>query len=579
MELLNRGVVAVRVNSSQVYVGWRLFGNDPASGLGFNVYRGTTKLNSSPITNSTNYLDSTTSNSTYTVRPVVNGVEQAASESASVWTTSYKDIPLSAPTDTNGTSATYSPNDCSVGDLDGDGQYEIVLKWDPSNAKDNSQSGYTGAVFIDAYTLSGTRLWRINLGKNIRAGAHYTQFMVYDLNSDGRAEVICKTAPGTRGGNGSYLSNGPAASDNDSADYTNSSGYILTGPEYLTVFNGQTGVEMSTINYEPARGTVGDWGDTYGNRVDRFLACVAYLDGTNPSVVMCRGYYTRCVLVAYRWNGSSLTRQWAFDSNTSGNSGYAGQGNHNLSVGDVDGDGNDEIIYGSCCIDHNGTGKYTTGLGHGDALHVSKMDPNRSGLQVWQCHEGTTQATYRDANTGSVIFRSTASSDVGRACASNISTSIKGYQMWSSANSTLYNISGGSAGTKPSQTNFAIWWDADVTRELLDGTTITKFGGSTLLSATGCASNNGTKSTPCLSADLLGDWREEVIFRTSDNTKLRIFTTTTVTSTRIHTLMHDRMYREAIAWQNVAYNQPPHPSFYLGYQMTLPVPLPSITTP
>ncbi|HYH04539.1 MAG TPA: rhamnogalacturonan lyase, partial [Bacillota bacterium] len=484
-----------------------------------------------------------------------NGVEQARSSEASVWGTNYLQIRISPP------GSDYSANDCSVGDLDGDGKYEIVLKWDPSNAKDNSQSGTTGNVYLDAYTLAGTRMWRIDLGRNIRAGAHYTQFMVYDLDGDGQAEVACKTADGTVDGRGTVIGS-------SSADYRNSSGYILSGPEYLTVFNGQTGAAMKTVNYEPARGTVSSWGDSYGNRVDRFLACVAYLDGKRPSLVMCRGYYTRAVLVAYDWRNGGLTKRWTFDS-SSGNSAYAGQGNHNLSVADVDGDGRDEIVYGSCTIDDNGRGLYSTGLGHGDAMHLGDLDPSRPGLGVWACLEGSGGASLRDARTGQSIFRWSASGDTGRACSADLVASSPGEEIWA-AGSSLFSCTGKTLGSAPSQKNFAIWWDGDEMRELLDGTTISKYNAGTLLSASGCASNNGTKSTPCLQADLFGDWREEVIWRTSDNQYLRIYTTTNTTSRRLFTLMHDSVYRLGIAWQNVAYNQPPHVGFYLGSGMTNP---------
>ena len=582
MEKLDRGVVAVRTSSSQVYVGWRMLGTEAYS-VGYNVYRAGTKLNSSPITNSTNYLDSTTANSTYTVRAVVGGVEQSDSPSVSVWAQNYLQIPLSIPAGGSNTSGsyTYAVGDCSAGDLDGDGQYEIVLKWDPSDAKDNSQSGYTGDVYLDAYQMSGTHMWRIDLGKNIRAGAHYTQFQVYDYASNGKAVVMCKTAPGTKDGTGAYLSKGPAAGADNSADYRNSDGYILSGPEWLTVFDGQTGKELATVNYNPARGTVSDWGDSYGNRVDRFLAGTAYLDGKHPSAIFCRGYYTRCVIAAWDWNGTTLTNRWTFDSNNSGYSGYEGQGCHSLSVADVDGDGYDEIIYGACCIDHNGAGKYTTGIGHGDALHVSKMDPNRSGLQVWQAQETNPGASYRDAGTGKTIFSFTSTSDAGRACCSEVKPNTVGYQFWSGASGTngnMYNTAGSSVGTAPTSDNFVIWWEAGLTRDLLNSNVISNYAGTTLLTASGCTSINGTKATPCLSADLLGDWREEVVFPTTDNKYLRIYTTTAVTTNRIFTLMHDRQYHEAIAWQNTAYNQPPHPSFYLGYGMTLPVPLPNIVT-
>jgi rhamnogalacturonan endolyase len=350
----------------------------------------------------------------------------------------------------------------------------------------------------------------------------------------------------------------------------------LTGSEYMGIFSGSSGRLLDYVSYQPPRGTVSAWGDSYGNRVDRFLACVAYLDGARPSLVMCRGYYTRTVLVAWDYRGGALTKRWTFDSNTTGNSGYAGQGNHNLSVNDVDSDGKDEIVYGSCTIDDNGSGLYTTGLGHGDAMHVGDLNPNRPGLEVWQSHEGGSGATYRDAKTGSVIFKFASSGDVGRACSADLTADYPGEEVWASG-SPLYSSTGVNIGTAPSQTNFAIWWDGDDSRELLDGYAITKYGGTRLLTATGCSSNNGTKSTPCLQADIFGDWREEVIYRTSDNTSLRIYTTTDVTSRRLFTLMHDTTYRMGVAWQNTAYNQPPHTGFFLGNGMSTPS-LPNIYT-
>lgn len=578
MEYLNRGIVAVKV-SNGVFVSWRMLGTDLNS-IAFNLYRDGKKVNSTPITSSTDYLDSAgTTNSAYYVRPVLYGAEQYPSETAKVWAQNYLPVPLHIPdggTTPSGENYTYSANDCSVGDLDGDGQYEIVLKWDPSNAKDNSQSGYTGNVYLDAYKLNGTQLWRINLGRNIRAGAHYTQFMVYDLDGDGKSEVACKTADGTVDGKGKVIGS-------SSADYRNSGGYILSGPEYLTVFNGQTGAALTTVNYEPARGTVSSWGDDYGNRVDRFLACIAYLDGTRPSLVMCRGYYTRAVLVAYDWRNGTLTKRWTFDS-SSGYSGYAGQGNHNLSVADVDQDGRDEIVYGACCIDDNGKGLYTTGLGHGDAMHVSDMDPNRPGLEVWDAHEvanSTAGSEYRDAKTGKLIWGLASTKDNGRALAADIDPKYPGFEMWASATDGVYNVNGSKiSSTKPS-INFLCWWDGDLSRELLDGTGITKWTGngvSSLLTADACASNNSTKATPCLSGDILGDWREEVIWRTTDSKYLYIYTTTTAANNRIYTLMHDPQYRLSIAWQNVAYNQPPHTGFYLGTGMAQ-APQPYIYTP
>ena len=569
LESLNRGLVAVRKSDAVVFLSWRYLGTDP-DGVSFNLYRDGEKLNEYPLKGATNYEDATSANHSYEVRAVVDGVEQAGDGAVQVWASNYLDLPLSVPAGgqtPDGVNYTYSPNDLSVGDLDGDGTYEIIVKWDPSNSKDNSQSGYTGNVYLDAYKLDGTFLWRIDLGKNIRAGAHYTQFLVYDFDGDGQAEVVCKTAPGTIDGDGVFLSEGPAAAANHSADYRNSSGYILTGEEYLSVFNGLTGAEMATVSYIPARGKVSDWGDSYGNRVDRFLAGVAYLDGERPSIVMARGYYTRAVLAAWDWQDGVLVPRWVFDSKDSGNGAYAGQGNHQLSVADVDADGFDEIIYGSCVIDHDGKGLHSTGLGHGDALHVGDLVPERPGLEIFMPHEsGGNGVSLRDAHTGEIIWQKRNSQDIGRGLTADIIAEHPGNEFWASSGMGVYNSKGEIVGSGPT-INHVIWWDGDLLREMLDGTTITKYPRTTIFNASGCASNNGTKSNPGLQADLLGDWREEVVFRTSDNTRLRIYTTDIPTIYRIPCLMHDAQYRTAIAWQNVAYNQPPHLSYFLGHGM------------
>jgi rhamnogalacturonan endolyase len=530
----------------------------------------------SPFTTTTNYIHPVTTNGTYTIRAIINGIEESSSKSATVWANQYLDIAMQIPaggTTPDNVAYTYSVNDCSVGDVDGDGQYEIFVKWDPSNSKDNSQSGYTGNVYIDCYRLDGTRLWRIDLGKNIRAGAHYTQFMVYDLDSDGKAEMACKTADGTIDGTKVVIGS-------SSADYRNSSGYILSGPEYLTIFNGLTGKAMASTNYLPARGTVSSWGDSYGNRVDRFVAAIAYLDGSKPSLVMGRGYYTRLVRVAWDWRNNTLSQRWIFDSNTSGNSAYAGMGNHQMTVGDVDGDGKDEVFNGSSAINDDGTKLYANGLGHGDALHMTDMDPDRPGLEIWQCLEEpakykTNGLVFLDAKTGATLWGIPASADIGRCNAADIDPRYKGYECWGSAGGVNYlmDCKGNLiSNSKPSQ-NFSIWWDADLNRELLDGNHIDKWDYTNskvvnLLTATDYTSNNSTKSTPCLTADLFGDWREEVIFRKTDNTSIRIYTTNIKTSQRkLYTLMQDTQYRVAVAWQNSAYNQPPHPSYYLGVGM------------
>lgn len=585
MEALGRGVVAIPRGEGGVFVGWRRLATDPDD-LAFNLYRGTPggearKLNADPIRGTTHFIDPEADGKearTYTVRPIRDGKEGEAEGSfvlaANAPTRPYLSIPLQ-------TLPGHTPNDASVGDLDGDGEYEVVLKQE-MRPRDNSQAGMTGQTKLEAYRLDGRLLWRIDLGKNIREGAHYTQFIVYDLDGDGRAEVACKTADGTVDGAGVVIGD-------PKADHRNSSGYILDGPEFLTVFDGATGRALATAPYVPPRGRVADWGDARGNRVDRFLAAVAYLDGSRPSLVMCRGYYTRTVLAAWNWRDGKLSNVWTFDTDAGDPAlrAYRGQGNHNLRVGDVDGDGRDEIVYGACAIDDDGKGLYSTGLGHGDAIHLSDIDPDRPGLEVFDIHERPRHpngAEFRDARTGALIWGK-ASPDVGRGLAMDIDPRHRGYEMWASGDGLvgLWNVKGEQVSAKkPRSCNFAVWWDGDPLREILDGTRITKWdwraeAETPLLSAEGCASNNGTKSTPALCADVLGDWREEVLWRSTDGRELRIYSTTIPTAIRLPTLMHDPTYRLSVAHQNVGYNQPTGTGFHLGDGMT-PPPRPSIST-
>ncbi|MEU4605518.1 rhamnogalacturonan lyase [Kribbella sp. NPDC023972] len=578
IDKLNRGVITVHTGKGN-RVSWRLLADDPA-GVAFSVYRNGIRVNASPVSGPTTYNDiGAPAGAQYTVRAVVDGAERlskfAEEESLTLngvpgtagITASTRDVPLQIPpggTTPSGERYTYVANDASVGDLDGDGQHEIVLKWDPTNAKDNAQAGYTGNVYLDAYKLNGTRLWRIDLGRNIRAGAHYTQFQVFDYDGDGRAEVAVKTADGTRSGTGQVIGNG-------GADHRNSSGYILSGPEFLSVFRGADGAVMATANYAPPRGNVSSWGDNYGNRVDRFLAGTAYVDGSRPSIIMARGYYTRSVIAAWDFRNGALTQRWTFDSNTAGSQ-WTGKGNHNLSIADVDADGRDEIMYGSMAIDDNGRGLWQNNTHHGDAYHVSDFIPTRPGLEVFKPSEWTNEPTHwmGDARTGQIIWSApSCGCDNGRGVAADIWAGNRGAEAWSASVGGLRSGTNGSqvAARKPGSINFVIWWDGDAQRELLDGTQISKYGtgGDTrLLTGSGVVSNNGTKATPALSADILGDWREEVIWRTSDNRALRIYSTTDSTSITRPSLMQDRQYRVAVAWQNTAYNQPPHPSFAIA---------------
>jgi len=579
-ERLDRGLISVRSGNGNL-VQWRLLGSEARS-TGFHVYRGSTRLTSSPVTDSTNLYDAgAPADASYTVRAVVDGLEQAASRASITFANGHLDVPIQKPAGgatPTGEAYTYSANDASVGDLDGDGQLEIVLKWEPSNAKDNSQSGYTGNVHLDAYELDGTRLWRIDLGRNIRAGAHYTQFQVYDYDGDGRAEVAVKTADGSRSGTGQVI--GSAG-----ADHRNSSGYVLSGPEYLTVFRGADGSIGASADYVPGRGTVSSWGDSYGNRVDRFLAGTAYLDGQRPSIIMARGYYTRAVVAAWDYRDGALTRRWTFDSNSSstGNSAVAGQGNHQLSIADVDGDGRQEVVYGAAAIDDNGAVLWNTRLGHGDALHVGDLDPGRSGLEVFKVSEDASKPSswFADARTGQVLWSTPAGGDNGRGVSGDVWAGSPGAESWSSADPVMRSTRGADIGRKPSSANFLVWWDADPVRELLDRTHVSKYAPSAdtrLLTASGVAAVNGTKATPSLSGDLWGDWREEVVWPTADSTALRVYATPAVTTLKVHTLLHDAQYRTAIAWQNTAYNQPPHPGFALGEPFAAP-PQPRIYTP
>ena len=501
---------------------------------------------------------------------------------------SYIPIPLSKPengTTPDGNVYTYSANDASVGDVDGDGEYEIILKWEPSNSHDNSHEGYTGNVLIDCYKLTGKLLWRIDLGKNIRSGAHYTQFLVFDFDGDGRAELITKTADGTIDGKGkvignpnaNWVSNGTInlyIQGKSNKQNRHIIGRILDGPEFLTVFDGATGKALKTVNYQPPRGNPSDWGDSYGNRCDRFLAAVAYLDGKHPSAIMCRGYYTRSCLAAYDWNGKDLKLRWLFDSQNTPS--YSGQGNHNLRVADIDSDGCDEIVYGAMVVNNDGKGLYSTAMGHGDAIHMFPFYPDSTQLQVWSVFENKRDgSTLRDARSGRTIFQIKSRNDVGRGMAADIDPTCYGAEMWSASQRGFFDVTGQHhCPTKAIPQNSAVWWDGDLLRELLDRNAIMKWDWKTQnvvtiknLYAEGCSFNNGSKQNPCLSADILGDWREEIIVRNHESTELRIYSTTIPTKHRFPTFMLDIPYRASVAAENIGYNQPPELGFYLGADM------------
>ncbi|GAA3944080.1 hypothetical protein Aau02nite_00450 [Amorphoplanes auranticolor] len=711
LERLDRGLVAA-ATSEGVFLSWRLLGPEASghsatglTGTDFAVYRDGRRI--ATVTDSTNYLDrSGTTTAKYRVASLVRGVAAARSAEVSAWSAGHYELPLRKPADgvtPAGEAYTYSANDMSVGDVDGDGQYEYVVKWDPSNSKDVSQVGYTGNVFIDTYELDGTLRHRIDLGVNIRAGAHYTQFLVYDFDGDGRSEMMVKTAPGTKtiryGRDGDVVSQrfitmpradvraGHAHSDDyrlSAAGYYDHvvemflgwhrhpevvagnwpatleeafgiapayayplsradaealadhfmdvyapsrsarnnlrafAGFILDGPEYLTVFEGATGRELQTIPYRPGRHDDGlMWGDYAmariepGNRVDRFLAGVAYLDGRRPSAVFARGYYTRSTLVAYRWDGRRIVQDWSVDSGWTpmtnpfndsphGRDGtdpefgtLTTQGFHSLSAADVDGDGRQEIVYGGATIDHDGSLLYSSfgvlpegsaapgqraRLGHGDAMHVTDINPDRPGPEIFTVHEGGTSAPYgmamRDAATGEVLFGTYSGRDTGRGMIGDVLPQVRGIESWASMPGGsealgLHTATGQATPGPIPGTNQSIRWAADLTTQIVNGAlevtpTIDDWQRGTLLTAEGTRTNNGTKGNPSLVADIFGDWREELLLRTVDSSAIRIHVSTEVTSHKLYTLMHDPQYRVEVARQQTTYNQPSYPGFYLA---------------
>ena len=574
MEKLDRGVIAVRRPDGKVFISWRIL-RDDKKGEAFDIYRNGEKLNSTSLTEGGSwFIDEhpIEGDAIYEVRCKKDEGRCKMAENIG-----YLTIPLQKP------EGRYSANDASVGDIDGDGQYEIILKWEPWNAHDNAHDGMTDPTLFDCYRLSGELLWRINMGRNIRSGAHYVPFIVYDLDGDGRAELMVKTADGTRDGQGTVIGDSVA-------DYRNPVGRILSGPEYISIFEGLTGRMLDTKPYIPERGELRAWGDERGNRSERYLAAVGYLGGKRPSAIFCRGYYTRSVLAAWDWDGNELKQRWVFDTNNPQWRDYAGQGNHNLRVADVDGDGYDEITYGSMAVDHDGTGLYNTGMGHGDAIHLV-ADPKDNKLYIWDCHENKRDGSeLRDASTGEVIFQIKSPSDVGRCMAADIDPTNPGCEMWSADSHGIRNMKGEVVISKAKDSddpqhnnylmmngrwlsmNFGIWWDGDLLRELLDRETVTKYDWENHqivnIERFDGQFNNGTKSNPCLAADILGDWREEVLIRNRESTELRIYVSTIPTPYRINCLMQDIPYRLSVATQNVGYNQPSESGYYIGSDKT-----------
>ena len=629
MEKLDRGLIAIKTDGG-VYLSWRLFDSEDNifgsadKNVSFNVYRDGKKI--SEVATKTNYVDSTVGTN-YSVAPVINGVEGEKCNPVTAYNNSYFDIPLLKPDDetiydpSNNKLATYSffPADCSTGDVDGDGEYEIIVKW-TSHERDVGTPAYSGTVHLAAYKLDGTKLWKndIELGKNVYSSAHTLQFLVYDFDGDGKSEVICQTSLGSKDGQGKYVSNAAQTDEeikaitdkeNSTADYRSSSGVITKGEEFLTVFNGETGAAMDTISLPTTRGSENgvDYGDDFGNRSNRFVSDIAYLDGEKPYAIYLRGYYfgrngkQRTSIAGISWDGTALSPTYRFDTQK-GQEGYydgayqyVGNGNHNCTVADVDNDGKDEFITGALCMEVNDDNefrpKWCTYLQHGDALHIGNYDPTHTGFEFFTVHEdsGTNSLSGNDitldfgmsvidAETGNIMFHEGASDDTGRGVMANVGAGGY-YQIWSAKNSARQSNGGTDFTTATSLTgrntpsmNFRIFWDGDLYDNLLNGANITDWNGrnmSNIFSAGNydCVSINGTKANPSLQADLFGDWREEVIYPTSDGTALRVFSTTDTTDYKIKTLMQDPVYRSGVAAEQTAYNQPPHVGFYMGKEV------------
>lgn len=576
LEYLDRGLVAV-YTAKGIFISWRWLGTESYT-TKYNLYRDGEKINAFPL-NVTNFTDTDgTVESTYQVAAVVDGVEQEKCDAVSTWESNKKEIELldipeavwpdgSPKLNDDGSQVLYYPNECSIADCDGDGELDIILKWEPDDRQDNSVNGYTSPTIIDAYKIDGTRLWRINMGYNIRSGSHYVQFIVADFDGDGKAEMFVKSADGTTDNEGNVVGD-------PNAYWIGETGRALDGPEYVTAFDCETGTIIDTAEFVPGRGKHEDWGDSYGNRVDRFLGGIAHLGGDNPSCILSRGYYTRSCVTAYDLVDGKIQMRWAFDTDNNLPE-YMGQGNHSLCTADVDYDGKDEIIYGAMAVDDDGTPLYSVGLGHGDAQHTSDLVPDHPGLETFSVHEHS-DAKYgiemRDARTGEFLWAMPTYSDVGRGVSADIDPNHDGAESW--AEGYMFDAKGNIIATNPSiSSNFLIYWDGDLGREVQDGNHIDKWVPEKnktrmLFSPKGYVSFGGTKAPPGITCDMFGDWREEHILFSSDRTKMAIFTTTEPTDYKIYTLMHDSHYRNLIASQNVAYNQPPHVGFNLSYTTT-----------
>ena len=579
MENLDRGLVAVKVNTG-VFVSWRTQGYEWYD-VTYNLYRDGSKINSEPLEVSNYQDDAGTINSEYSVAAIIKGVVQEPCPVVKPLSNQYLEIPMVTRP------AGYEVNDATAADLDGDGEYEIIVK----RIIHDWTVEATQFAFFEAYKMDGTLMWEINVGPNIMSSsAVEINIAAFDFDEDGKAEVFMRTSEGTIFGDGTEIG------DTDGDNITNyrysvvQSGnmeYMQEGPEFLSLINGETGAELDRVDFIPRISSAWWWGGNtkaYGHRANKFFFGAPYLDGIHPSLFIGRGIYTQTVMRTYDVVDKKLVMRWQF--HTDQNPSYFGQGNHNYTIADVDMDGRDEIVWGSMTVDDDGTGLYSTGLGHGDALHVGDLDPFRKGTEIWKCLENSPVygTVLYDGATGEILIHDVLGRDCGRCMAANISDEVKGATLWGST--TMFSASTKEpVSVQGNSVNFRIYWDGDLLEELLDkdgyadvNGVIQKSGSGNIFTAYGTKSCNWTKGTPTLQADLFGDWREEVIWRNSDDSKIRIYTTVDPTIYRNYSLMHDPQYRQAICWQMCGYNQPPHVSYFLGKGEGIVVPPPPTIT-
>ena len=585
-DILDRGLVAMKVNGG-IFLSWRILAEEYYD-VAYNVYRDGVKITDTPLSVS-NYTDkSGTTGNVYTIAPVIRGQEQSQSKEVKPWTMSYKEIKLTH----EGIRSTLVPNDACCADVDGDGELEILMKFDNLSEMEQSypKNGPTinGVVtneysIIECLKMDGTRLWWMNCGPNMGDFQNNEQNIVaYDWDQDGKAEVVMRACDGStiHMADGTTYTVGNASVNVRAATGGGANWFVITTGEYLLYMNGETGQPYQRLSYplrllENGESSVQNaWGDGYGHRASKHFFGAPYLDGRKPSIFLARGIYTRHKMIAYDVDPAThtLKERWRWFNNTNGP--WKGQGYHNYCVADVDLDGRDEIVFGSMVIDDNGKGLSTTGFGHGDAEHVGDLNPYHHGLEVFACMEDNPGTNYRDATTSKVFFRYTAGRDVGRCMAGNFSNTYPGGICTPTGDKPLSTVTGGVNSYLVEEginQNFRIYWDGDLCEETfnyLNGKNtegcIAKYGSwSPIYTCTGSMTNNDTKGTPCYQGDILGDWREEIIMRTAAN-NIRIYSTPTATKWRIPSLWYDHQYRNAMVWQMCGYNQPPRPSYFLG---------------